>query len=267
MMSIRETLLHPAEPAAPCAQWSPCGARFRAALSRHHASSLLTRLRYTSPSNTEASSPMNSRLGPNTPASPFRENGTQAGVKVACWQKPRQSLKYGWHAVDVKHEAREQQCGQKAGEQSLAATSCPRRVTEISKPCPSALSMNTDDNNTSTHREPRKGTAKSVTAATAHKAILNMPMQKYGISLPSSSCMRLTGVAKRGLHNARSPRANTREVSSVPIRVMMTVMARLKLHAPGSRIIPEARLNIDGQRNTAPSGKAVRCQATISPWL
>ena len=111
-----------------------------------------------------------------------------------------------------------------------AATSCPRRVTEISSPCPSALSMNMDDNNTSTHREPRKGTAKSVTAATEHRAMLNMPMQKYGISLPSSSCMRLTGVANMASMVPRShSRANTREVSSVPIRVMMTVMA------PGTR--------------------------------
>ena len=111
-----------------------------------------------------------------------------------------------------------------------AATSCPRRVTEISSPCPSALSMNTDDKSTSTHSDPRNGTANSVTAATAHKAILNMPMQKYGISLPSSNCMRLTGVANMASMVPRShSRANTSEVSKVPIRVIMTVMA------PGTR--------------------------------
>ena len=59
-----------------------------------------------------------------------------------------------------------------------AATSWPRRLTEINRPWPRALSMNTEDRSSKAQSEPRKGTANNVTAATAQSAMLNMPMQK-----------------------------------------------------------------------------------------
>ena len=82
--------------------------------------------------------------------------------------------------------------------------------------------------------------------------------------------MRLTGVANMASMVPRShSRAKTREVSRVPMRVMMTVMA------PGTRnctllavgLYQKRVSRLTGGSRAVPPGREVRCQLEIRPWL